>query len=134
MKKWIYIIGVVTLLLAACGGSSGGGSQVQPGNLSFSESVINVTQGSDRELILQLNNSSGISGLEVAITSSESSVATMSPAVCVLSSPPGSPSSCEIIVHGVADGVANITANANGYQSVIATVDVINQIITYPRF
>ncbi len=131
MKKWIYIIGVVTLLLAACGGSSGssgGGSQVQPGNLSFSESAINVTQGSDRELILQLNNSSGISGLEVAITSSESSVATISPAVCVLSSPPGSPSSCEIIVHGVADGVANITANANGYQSVIAIVDVINQI------
>lgn len=127
MKKWIYIIGVVTLLLAACGGSSGssgGGSQVQPGNLSFSESAINVTQGSDRELILQLNNSSGLSGLEVAITSSESSVATISPAVCVLSSPPGSPSSCEIIVHGVADGVANITANANGYQSVIAIVDV----------
>lgn len=126
------IIFITTLLLVACGGggsSSGGGRAASlPGNLSFSESAINVTQGSDRELILQLNNSSGVSGLEVAINSSESAIATVSPAVCVLSSAPGNPTSCEITVHGVADGVAAITANASGYQQITANADVTNQV------
>lgn len=63
---------IAIIALSACGGSSsssGGSSNVISGNLVFSESSIIVTNGSSRELILSLNNSSNVNGLQVTVSS-----------------------------------------------------------------
>lgn len=94
------------------------------GTLTFNQSAITVATGSTRELILTLANSTNVTGLNVTVSSTNSTVATVSPAACILSSEPGSPQSCEIIVTGLIDGSANIVATAPGYTatSVAATI------------
>ncbi len=85
------------------------------GLLSFNQRSITVVTGSSREILITLSGSKGVVGLHVTIVSSNPSVATVSPAHCILSSEPGSPQSCEITVYGVANGSAIISATAPGY-------------------
>lgn len=123
---------IAIIALSACGGSSsssGGSSNVISGNLAFSESSIVVTNGSSRELILSLNNSSNVNGLQVTVSSSNTNVATVTPTNCNLSSDPGSPVSCEILVHGVADGNVQIVASAAGYTNVTTQATVSDSIV-----
>lgn len=129
-----FCLGMVAVIaLSACGGSgSSGGSNnqaVQPGSLSFSESSIAVTNGSSSELILSLNNSANVNGLQVAVSSSDTNVATVTPANCSLSSGPGSPVSCEILVHGVTDGNVQIIASAAGYANATSQAAVSNSVV-----
>lgn len=129
-----FCLGMVAVIaLSACGGSgSSGGSNnqaVQSGSLSFSESSIAVTNGSSSELILSLNNSANVNGLQVAVSSSDTNVATVTPANCSLSSGPGSPVSCEILVHGVTDGNVQIIASAAGYANATSQAAVSNSVV-----
>lgn len=127
-------ISLITIVaLGACGGSgsSSGGTNnvVQAGNLSFSESSIAVTNGSSSELILTLNNSKSVNGLQVAVSSANTAVATVTPASCSLSSGPGSPVSCEVLVHGITNGSAQITASATGYTNVTSLATVSGSVV-----
>lgn len=125
-KKLIWVITAyitgVSSLLAGC---SGGSSSSSGGNtgLAFNTNAITVTNGSSSELFLTLQES-GISGLKVAINSSNSGIASVTPGECILSSESNGPNSCEILVNGLSNGTANITATAAGFNVVPVTATV----------
>lgn len=110
------LFSLLLVLLSGCNDSTtSSNSPVESAPLEFNHTSITVTNGSKRELILTLNES-GVSGLHVSINTTESSIATVSPGECVLSSgPDGAPSSCKVFVTGHNDGTADITATATGY-------------------
>lgn len=116
--KTILTTVAIALLLYGCSGnnSARSSSTITPtAPLAFNHSSIAVTKGSSRDVVLTLYES-GISGLHVAINSTNTAVATVSPGECVLSSESaGAPTSCVILVRGITDGNANITATATGF-------------------
>jgi hypothetical protein len=83
-----------------------------------------VTSGSTASLLLSLSNNTTTSGVTVTITSTNNGVAVPVYTPCVLSDEPGSTSSCEIQVKGLASGSATVTASAPGVKSASATVAV----------
>lgn len=123
----LIVIGALNFLIG-CNNNISGGSAAN-GTLSFNKSSLIVANGSASELILTLANSAGITGLNVKIASSNTSIAQVSPTECNLSSKPGTPQSCEIIVSGAANGNAAITATATGYTAAPVAVNVSNAII-----
>lgn len=110
MRKILNLFAAVLIslcLFSSCKSSNG--------VLAFNQRSITVVTGSSREIGLTLSGSKNVVGLHVTIVSSNPSVATVSPAHCILSSEPGSPQSCEITVYGITDGSAIISATAPGY-------------------
>ena len=85
------------------------------GTLTFSDAAVSVSPDTSTQVILSLNNSSGVNGLVVNLTSGNTSIATESPASCTLSSGALAVSSCVVTVSGVAAGSTTITASAGGY-------------------
>ena len=111
---------VVASFLASCS-SSGGGNN---GALAFGQPSYPVTSGSTIALPLTLSGNTSTSGVTVTIASSSSTVAVPIYTPCVLSDEPGSTSSCEIQVKGLASGSATISASAPGVKGASATVSV----------
>lgn len=131
MKKalsFLYII-LITLLIIGCNNSGSSNNSSTLGTLIFSNSSINVTNGSSRELTLSFKTTESVPGLVVQVNSSDTSIATVSPANCTLSTEPGVPTSCAIIIKGIANGSASITASAPNYTSATTSVTVSSGII-----
>lgn len=124
LRPLIVLVGL-NYCLVGCGSSSSSGSTNDIlGSLVFSQSNLSVTTGSSNTVTLSLIGSMHVNGLNVRLTSSNTSIATVSPVTCVLSSPPGSPQDCTVIVSGVSNGSATITASADRYTPVVLDVVV----------
>ena len=74
-----------------------------------------VTKGSNNKLSVSLDDSTGVSNLQVSISSSNVNIATVSPSICQLSS--GKNRTCQVTVTGVATGTVSFTASATGYST-----------------
>ena len=132
MKKcYFFIVIFIMMALTSCqgDGSSSSGSGSNSGVLEFIESSVKVTNGSSTEVTLQLNGSSGVSGLVVNISSSSSSTASVLNNTCTLSSSPGAPSSCIIYIKGLSIGSTQINASASGYTTASVPVSVISDTV-----
>ena len=84
------------------------------GTLAFSRASETVIAGSTLQVTLALDDSSGVIGQTVAISSSNPAAATVSPTTCVLST--AQPTQI-VTITGVAAGSASIVASAAGYVS-----------------
>lgn len=115
MNFFLIRLLIIYVVLFFCGCSGKNSNISSNGIITFNKSSITVTNGSVSELILTLSDSSNVNGLVVNLSSSNPAVATIIPAICTLSSLPGAPQSCEVQVHGLSTGTANIIANASGY-------------------
>lgn len=131
MKK-LFLIAVVSLLsiFSLTGCSGGGGSSSSGGNpgsatIAFSRSSAVVTLNSTTDLTLSLSGGNS-SGVLFSLSSSDTTIAQVSPPNCRLSSPPGTPSSCQLTISGIGIGSARITASAPGFNSIFAVVTVQN--------
>lgn len=126
MKKILINLSIICIILSflACSGNGAASNNTSNGILAFKQSSVMVTNGSVTELNLTLSGSTEVSGLVVTLSSSNPTVATVIPAVCILSSAPASPQSCEVQVRGLATGSANIIATASGYN--VSSVAVIS--------
>lgn len=93
------------------------------GSLSFTPLVESVVAGSEQRVTLSLDNSSGISNLEVSIQNSSPANAAISLTKCILST---EFRSCTIKLSGVAAGQTVLTASASGYASVNNTATVLS--------
>ena len=125
-KAWIVIatwLAGASIVLAGCSGSGGSSNNGNTTGLTFNTNAVTVNTGSSSEVFLTLNES-GISGLKVAIGTTNNGIATVTPGECILSSESMGPNSCEILVNGINGGTANITATAVGFNvpPVVATV------------
>jgi len=123
------IIILLTIVLASCSSGNSGSGGGSNGQLSFNQSSYQVTANSVTEVDLGLNGSTNAAGASVTIASSNSNVAVIVNNTCILSDESGFPSSCEIIVKGVATGNAMITASAAGIAIASATVNVTNDVV-----
>jgi hypothetical protein len=132
MKTKFFIIAFLFLLsifgLNACSGgsdssgntSSSGGTPVASifGTISFNRTSVSLGQSSSTVVTLTLNNSYGINGTIVNLASSNSNIATVSPATCTLYSSAGVSttgvsSSCQVTIRSQASsGTAQITATS----------------------
>lgn len=133
--KHLIIIIFPIIAIASCnsGGAgsglpspSGGGSTTESGVISFSESTLELDSGNSSSVNLNLNGSSGVSSLVVNLQSSNTSIATVSPNICNLSS---SSSSCSVSIMAESQqGTVSITATPtnNNYssQTLVATVNL----------
>lgn len=90
-----------------------------PGTLAFVPSAETVVAGSIQKVALVLAGSSGVSNLTVALASSNTAAATVSPSQCVLST---AAPTCPVTITGVAVGSASITASGTGYANATNTV------------
>lgn len=127
-KTWIVIatwLAGASIVLAGCSGSGGSSSNGNTTGLTFNTNAITVNAGSSSEVFLTLNES-GISGLKVAIGTTNNGIATVTPGECILSSESNGPNSCEILVNGLSNGTANITAMAAGFNVIPVTATVQN--------
>ncbi len=111
---------VVAFVLASCSSSSTSTN----GALAFGQASYSVTSGSTGDVVVRLSGNTSTSGVTVTLASSSSAVAVPVYTPCVLSDEPGSTSSCEIQVKGLASGSATLTATAPGVKSASATVSV----------
>lgn len=103
------------------------GTSIVQGQLRFSYANESVIVGGLQRTRLYLDNSSGVSDLEVDLQNAAPSKATITPSKCVLST---TIRSCDITIKGVATGQTLITASASGYSSVNNSINVIsNQVI-----
>lgn len=92
-------------------------SQVQAGTLSFSPTTVklNAKDSSRQDITLSLNNSSGVSGLHVTVTSKNPGISGLmnlngnkvSSVDCIFSS---TANTCDFVVYGVATGSTMINA------------------------
>lgn len=110
-------LGTATITASApgvTGGSATVTTSTSPGagTLGFSVASEFVVAGSTQQVTLALNQSSGVSGLNVAISSSNPAAATVSPTACILST--AQPTQT-ITITGVAAGSASIVASATDY-------------------
>src|SRR6185437_7311973 len=111
--------------------SSGGGGGTLPvtalGTMSFNRTSVTLGQNSSTVVTLSLNNSIGVSNAIVTLTSSNTSIATVSPASCTLSSLPVSSNSCKVTIKSLTNnGSASILAasSVNGLPYVITPISV----------
>ncbi len=122
------ILGVASMI-AGCGDSGAPGPSGQAGQIDFEEgSSIAVSAGSTRDVILSLKNSSGVSGQQVFLATSDALIADVSPTTCTLSSSSEASSKCSVKVHGKSTGAVTLFARSDVYPhatlaaSVTATV------------
>ena len=104
-----------------------GGSQP---TLGITINNTNVIIGESTSGTVMLSNSSGVSELNVSITSNDPSIAIESPSVCTLST---SSPSCPITISGESNGNTYIKVSASGYTTVNSSTLNIYQQIT-PTF
>lgn len=108
-------IGVMTIVI---------GSNSNLGVLTIIPESVNVATAGTKNLVLTLSNSSNVSNMSVNLSSSDSAIFTVSPAVCTVST---NQPTCLITVTGVATGSAYINTSAPDFASQPqATVNVIN--------
>ncbi len=133
MKKILVLMLMSLLILFGCssGGSiSSDNTATSLSVFAFNKTSVLVTQDSYTELKLELTTTSDIDFLKIAISSSNAAIATISPTQCVLSNDPSGHRFCEVIIRGVANGVATITASSSGYTSAISDVTVQSDIVS----
>jgi hypothetical protein len=140
MKKLslIALISLISILnLISCSGGGGGGSTrgsgggILPitslGTMSFNRTSVTLGQSSSTVVTLTLNNSIGVSNAIVTLASSNTSIATVSPSTCTLSSLPVASNSCQVTIRSLTtNGSASISAasSVNGVPYVITPVSV----------
>ncbi len=90
-----------------------------PGTLAFVPPSGSVVVGSTQQVVLALVGSSGVAGVPVAIVSSNTAVATVSPSQCTLST---AVPTCPVTIGGVAAGTATLTASATAYANATSAV------------
>lgn len=103
--------------------SSGGSSTPSNGYLSASYdgnetiNAIQVTNGSIQKVFISLKDSTGVVGQKVNINATDSSVATVSPKTCALSSGSAVNSSCMVTISGTGIGSTSLLVSSNGYST-----------------
>lgn len=113
--SWVTI-GAIGLgaILSGCNDDSGSGNS--PGTIGFSEGPgVSVRLGSFHQVVLSLQNSSGVIGQKVRLASSDAGIADVTPASCTLSSSSAASSKCTVKIHGKVKGQAILVAQADGY-------------------
>ncbi len=120
-------IGMASVLIGACGGSSSSGSSPSSA-LSFSTTQVSITPGVSRLVTLTLT---GGATVNVALASSSTAVATVSPSSCTLSN---TTTSCSVRITGVAAGSASISATASLYTVTPVTATVAGSYVPTTQF
>lgn len=126
--SWITIgaIGVAGAL-SGCNDSDSGN---QSGTIGFAEGpALAVKLGSFREVVLSLQNSSGVVGQTVRIASSDTAIADVTPASCTLSSSSNESSKCTVKIHGKSKGQVLLAARADGYADAPVTATVSDAVV-----
>lgn len=128
IKIVALLVGLSGVLLSACssGSSSGGGgsNSVIKGSLSFGYSgTLQVSSGSVQQVALLLNNSTGVNSQNVSVYSDDSSIASISPAICKVST---SNPYCIVTVQGKKVGNVSLHAAADGYGSLTLVSSIVN--------
>lgn len=95
-----------------------------PGSLVINIPSNNVTMGNVTDGTVVLSGSSGVSDLEVDINSNNSTIATVSPTKCVLSS--GVSKICKFKISGINLGTTQIKASALGYNSTQKSITTVS--------
>jgi hypothetical protein len=117
------------LSLGACGGSGHGAGDVHEDDISSAAGTLSLnagasirqyTPGTALSIPVSVNGASGSSTVPLTVTSSDNTIAAVSPTTCSLSSG-GSGNSCQVVVRAVAAGTATLTASAPGYDEVSIT-------------
>lgn len=94
-----------------------------PGRLHFTPLSESVTIGSTNTTVLNLESSSGVSGLVVSLSKNNLNANPITPTTCILSS---ESNSCPITIMGNTQGLTVITATAINYESATNLVNVIS--------
>jgi hypothetical protein len=94
-----------------------------PGTFRFSRSSETIDINDKFDLKLIYSGGSGVSGLDVTISSSDDTVVTATPGTCTMSNTHGA-SECEIELKGLKEGKSTITASATGYDSATSSIEV----------
>lgn len=122
--KAIQFTGIFAFLalgLSACGGDD---SATVNGALSINNGTeISIGEDVAHAIPVSLNGSSGVQTLAVNIASSNTSIATVYPKTCYLSSTQGH-HSCLVFLRGKNDGSVSITASAMNYATATSKVSV----------
>ncbi len=120
------------LMLTACnGGSSGGDTPSSPGNLvvtsSSTATATDVVVGGTHQYIVTIANSVNLfEPVILTVTSSNNQVATVQSNTCATTGVSDT-QSCSFYVNGAGTGSATITVSATNYESVIESIDVLQQ-------
>lgn len=119
---------LISVLLIACNNGSGSGSGGS-GGVGTSGSLVyvpaapvNVVAGASYDLTLDLINSSGVSGQIINLSIANTSIATVSPSTCTLSSGSIASSECNLTIRGIAAGNTTLVASSSAYSDL--SIDV----------
>lgn len=127
--SWI-IIGAIGVAGALSGCSNSSDSGNKSGTIGFEEDPAPAVKlGSFREVVLSLQNSSGVVGQKVGIASADTAIADVTPASCTLSSSSNQSSKCTVKIHGKSRGQVLLTARAEGYADAPVTATVIDAVV-----
>jgi len=111
------------LSLVACGGDNSAPGSISGSLLVNQGASIQISPGVAFPVSVSLQGSTGVTALPVSITSSNTTVATVNPGRCNLSSAAGQ-DSCQVIVHGLGSGTIYLNVVASGYDTVNAPVSL----------
>src|SRR3990167_7693209 len=93
---------VVGITACNSGGSSTGSTTSNSGQLTFTPATgIKVTESSIRNVVFSLQNSTGVVNQTVNFNVSDTTVATVSPSACAVSSGSDALSSCQLTLSGL---------------------------------
>lgn len=109
---------LVTLVLMLVAGCRDEGSSGTIGVIGFEQGPITVSTRSHREVTLSLKGGTGVAGQRVTLSSSNTTVADVTPSSCTLSGSSEPSSRCVVKVHGKSKGSALLLATAAGYADV----------------
>ena len=116
----LFLLGMASLLIA-CGDGGGGGTSssgsVTAGSLVYLPgTAVSVADGASYDLTLDLINSSGVSGQVINLTVADTSIATVSPSTCTLSSGSIASSECNLKIRGISSGkTTRLIASSSAY-------------------
>ncbi len=118
----LFLLGMVSLLIACSDGGGGGTSSsgsVTAGSLVYLPGTpVSVADGASYDLTLDLINSSGVSGQVINLIVADSSIATVSPSSCTLSSGSIASSECNLKIRGISSGkTTRLLASSSAYSN-----------------
>jgi len=114
--------GEVTITAAAPGLTTATTTVKVNFGLSFTPNTAQVTAGATRNLTLVLSAPAPAGGIQVALSSANTSVATVGASITI----PANNTSVNVIITGVAPGTTEIRANATGIEQAVATITVVS--------